>query len=316
MVVSASSESPCSGWLGSGWRRPRGRRHRLPEVPPPPPPPNHGPPAVVDVQETTTYGPILVATFTGAKLPLYEISSDRLPVFGCTTAVASTFQGTVRCTGPETFTTTGPTASEWPALTTGAPPVAGPGVARQLLGTVNRPGVGVQVTYGGHPLYLFTQPTTFGGEGFLETVLPLPPWHGLWDLVSALNGEPASGPAVITSGTLLTGAKVVSAKEYPVAVTGGVAVAAYEFCASPPAPPHPGGAPSPSTSCPPAPNPPGHPGPGPHGPGSPPGPPGPGVPRVRAQPTGSRCSPRATRRRTTGPRRPRSGPWRPRRGHR
>jgi len=259
--------------LGLAWLGLAPAAGAAPPPGPPPPPPHHGPPAVLDVQATTTYGSILVATLTGAKFPMYLITSDHPPSFGCTTAVATTIEGTFPCTGPETLSTTGPTPSEWPALTTTGPPVAGPGVNRQLLGTVHRPGVGTQVTYNGHPLYFFSPPTTFFGEGFVETVLPLPPWHGLWDLVSA-SGNPATGQAVIEQGTDASGQTVVSVREYP--GFGGVAIAAYDFCGGPPpGPPHPG--PAPTSTCPAVPNPPGPHGPaGPHPPG--PGPaPGPGT---------------------------------------
>ncbi len=189
-----------------------------------------GPSATIDAETVSPYGPILVATFTGHKLSLYEISSDHPPVFGCTTVVEPTFEGTFPCTGPFAFAT--PTTSEWPALTSTGPVVVGPGVNRFLVGTVRRPGVGNQVTYAGHPLYLFPTPTraptTFFGEGFLETVLPVPPWHGLWDLVSAASGNPASGDAVLEPGTTPTHGTVLSVKEYP--GVGGFAIAVYEFC--------------------------------------------------------------------------------------
>jgi hypothetical protein len=55
--------------------------------------------------------------------------------------------------------------AERPALTTPAPPVAGPGVDQSLLATVYRE-FGYQVTYAGQPLYLFDQgPGQVTGEG-------------------------------------------------------------------------------------------------------------------------------------------------------
>ncbi|MGO9458141.1 MAG: hypothetical protein ACLP62_14045 [Acidimicrobiales bacterium] len=207
-----------------------------------PPRPPHGPSAVIDLQVTTTYGPVLVLTHQGTRFPIYLISSDHPPKFGCTTTVEVTFNGTFPCTGPPTFsaTSTGPTSSEWPAVTTTGPPVAGPGVQRALLGVVYRPGVGLQVTYAGHPLYLFSPPTTFFGEGFLETVLPLPPWHGLWDLVSSTTGNPATGQGVLEPGTLPSGASVLSAEEYPqLGIPGGVHATVYDFCNGPTGPPWP-----------------------------------------------------------------------------
>jgi predicted lipoprotein with Yx(FWY)xxD motif len=43
----------------------------------------------------------------------------------------------------------------WPAVTTHGKPIAGTGVKQSLLGTINVPGVGHQVTYNGHPLYTY-----------------------------------------------------------------------------------------------------------------------------------------------------------------
>jgi predicted lipoprotein with Yx(FWY)xxD motif len=43
----------------------------------------------------------------------------------------------------------------WPALTTKDTPIAGPGVNRRLLGTIKL-GKTEQVTYDGHPLYLYS----------------------------------------------------------------------------------------------------------------------------------------------------------------
>jgi predicted lipoprotein with Yx(FWY)xxD motif len=189
---------------------------------------------VVTTMSTTAYGTILVVGGTGplAGAPLYEITSDTEGHFGCTTTVESTFQGPITCTGPESDVFRNVTTDEWPSLDTKGDPVAGPGVNPELLGSVRRPGVGRQVTYAGHPLYLFDPPSNpfvpFG-EGFLETVAPVPPWHGLWDLVSSSSGVPAPGVATIESETLPNGKEALAALEYPNAVPGGVAFTVYTY---------------------------------------------------------------------------------------
>jgi predicted lipoprotein with Yx(FWY)xxD motif len=43
----------------------------------------------------------------------------------------------------------------WPLVTTKGKPIAGTGVKQSLLGTINVPGVGEQVTYNTHPLYTY-----------------------------------------------------------------------------------------------------------------------------------------------------------------
>ncbi len=116
---------------------------------------------------------------------LYFISSDNAPhSYGCTTGVTSTAVGPIICTGPSNDKN-----AEWPAITSnGGMPIAGQGVSQALLGRVYRKGVGWQVTYAGQPLYLFDQaPGQVTGEGWFEPGLP--PWHGIWWLMSP-DGQP------------------------------------------------------------------------------------------------------------------------------
>jgi predicted lipoprotein with Yx(FWY)xxD motif len=175
---------------------------------------------VVSSLSTTGYGRVLVVGSHGpyAGYSLYLFSGDAGGKFGCGTKVALGFDvpdaniSSQPCTGPAGANP----GADWPALTTAGKPVAGPGVDPALLGTVNRPGVGTQVTYGGHPLYMFDPPTsnfTPVGEGYLETVSPLFPWHGIWWLVSARGGQPAPGPATIGTEVLPDKKTVLAAGE-------------------------------------------------------------------------------------------------------
>jgi len=165
--------------------------------------------AVVEAIAISPYGSILAWRGPGefAGSPLYEFSGDADGKLGCSTKPVVT--GTDLTEQPELFpaSCTGPmkdfldqaTDDDWPALTTAGAPVAGPGVDKALLGTIERPGIGDQVTYGGHPLYFWELPKdcTPCGNDMLETVAPLYPWHGIWYAVSAKDGRPAPGPAVM-----------------------------------------------------------------------------------------------------------------------
>ena len=152
---------------------------------------------VVAAMSTSAYGSVLVVGGKAgavrlAGYPLYENSADSVDKFGCTTKLKSAldiYQGYVlpmSCTGPDSDMANTVASDDWPALSTTGAPVAGAGVDGRLLGSVYRPGIGRQVTYARHPLYVFHADAPFAqfqGEGFLETVLPMPPWHALWNLV-------------------------------------------------------------------------------------------------------------------------------------
>jgi predicted lipoprotein with Yx(FWY)xxD motif len=149
---------------------------------------------------------------------LYAFSGDTGGKIRCGTARSTGYDlgpdvnMPLSCTGPESDLLDGVKSDDWPAFTTVGQPLARAGVSSRLLGTVVRPGIGTQVTYAGHPLYLFdpvSKPFTPQGEGYMETVKPLAPWHGYWYLVSA-TGNDAPGRATLERGTLSRGSKVLS----------------------------------------------------------------------------------------------------------
>ena len=181
---------------------------------------------VVTAVSTKSYGSVLIVggnvnnPLTGD--PIFEFSGDGGGKFGCNTKRALGFdpdsnaEVPLTCTGPESDMVDNNPIDDWPALTSTSAPIAGPGVNPKLLGTVYRHGIGHQVTYGGRPLYLFVPRQAFfliPGEGYMETVEPLPPWHGFWFLVSSNAGQPAPGVATIEVGTLKDGKKVVCRRD-------------------------------------------------------------------------------------------------------
>jgi predicted lipoprotein with Yx(FWY)xxD motif len=77
-----------------------------------------------------------------------------------------------------TSTCTGGCAATWPALTTDGDPVTGDGASASMLGTSANTAGGTQVTYNGHPLYLYSGDSASGqanGEGI----------GGVWYAVTA-----------------------------------------------------------------------------------------------------------------------------------
>lgn len=151
------------------------------------------------------FGPQLIVGSGPLKgFSVYSITRDTRTTYGCTTAV---FHGpggaSFPCTGPETG------HAEWPALTTTAAPVAGPGVTQSMLNSVFRKGVGHQVVYGGHPLYLFDQgPGQTTGEGWDEPSFP--PWKGSWWLVNP-SGSFQEWSQTLTATKIASGATVLAA---------------------------------------------------------------------------------------------------------
>jgi predicted lipoprotein with Yx(FWY)xxD motif len=73
---------------------------------------------------------------SGSGLTLYEFTRDRANANSC-----------VKVSG---------CAQVWPALASSGTPTAGPGVKASLLSTIRLSGGGRQVTYAGHPLYLYS----------------------------------------------------------------------------------------------------------------------------------------------------------------
>lgn len=181
---------------------------------------------IVSSMVSSRYGRVLVVGGNASgplhDFPLYEFSGDVDGHFGCGTTKTVAFDLGAKesvpltCTGPEKDLLDNIGTDDWPAFTTTSHPVAGTGVNARLLRTVFRRGVGRQLTYAGHPLYLFdpsSTPFTPQGENFMETVKPLPPWHGYWYLVSARDGSPSPGVADLESTTLPSGERVLGVRE-------------------------------------------------------------------------------------------------------
>jgi predicted lipoprotein with Yx(FWY)xxD motif len=72
-------------------------------------------------------------------------------------------------------------AKVWPPLTTSGRPLAGPGVKPSLLSSIRLPSGARQVTYAGHPLYLYA-PASERGETYYVGATS---FGGTWEAVSA-----------------------------------------------------------------------------------------------------------------------------------
>lgn len=147
-------------------------------------PASNGP--VVVRAASSPFGRVLV---TGQGRALYAFSGDAFPF---STSNPAEFQ--LDCTALNTSNGTPsgvPCTTRWPPLLATGALVAGPGVRGKELGTVTRDGV-TQVTYAGHPLYMFvgdTAPGQFNGEDVAA-------FKGVFWLVSP-DGRPDAGVATV-----------------------------------------------------------------------------------------------------------------------
>jgi len=166
------------------------------------------PGAATVMLENSPAGPVLAApTAFGTHRSLYALTFDL----------------------PTAATCTGPCAGIWPPLLTDREPAAGPGVNRDALGILLRPDGTRQVTYFGHPLYIFAFDLAAGapsgltnGEYLVDEFA-----HGVWWLLDA-NGVADPGPLSIAG---MPSAKGTVVAVNPPSVFASRPFAVYAFSA-------------------------------------------------------------------------------------
>ena len=158
---------------------------------------------------STSFGRVLiVGSGANAGCSLYILTSDQLHslTFGLAAFACSD--------GPNVIGQPCATVL-WPALLTMGAPIAGPGVNRNLLGTVTRTDVlsgqsVQQVTYAGLPLYRFFLDETPGQTDGANLFDPVTSPTGTWYLVEPGRGHPAPGRAQMRVETV-SGSEVLAA---------------------------------------------------------------------------------------------------------
>lgn len=107
-------------------------------------------------------GPITVTTETAGSAPVLAAVGNPFPG-GAASATLYSFSRD----SATTSACTGSCANAWVPLLTSATPIAGPGVDAGRLGTIQRADGSFQISYAGHPLYLFSHAldTTTNGDG-------------------------------------------------------------------------------------------------------------------------------------------------------
>ena len=100
----------------------------------------------------------------------------------------------------------GACAAAWPPLLAHGKPTVGSGLNASLIGTAKRSNGAVQVTYNGHPLYLFVKDTAAGqttGQGLTAFGAP---WYALSAAGDANTTQPSSSSTSSTSSSGSSGA--------------------------------------------------------------------------------------------------------------
>ncbi|MEA2212661.1 MAG: hypothetical protein QOF83_2609 [Solirubrobacteraceae bacterium] len=95
---------------------------------------------------------------------------------------------------------TGTCATAWPPLLATGTPAAGAGLTASKIGTITRPGGHRQVTYNGHPLYLFIKdqkPGQTTGQGVTAFGAA---WFALSPSGTQISATPPSPPSGGSSG--------------------------------------------------------------------------------------------------------------------
>jgi predicted lipoprotein with Yx(FWY)xxD motif len=151
--------------------------------------------------ELSTNGAVLAFQHGASERTLYQLTNDP----------------------PEAATCTGVCAEVWPPLISSTPPVAGTGVDKHLLGRIKLADGSFQVTYAGHPVYLFFADLARGapsgltnGEDFFDI-----PAHGVWYTTSA-TGTPNPGQATVQSETATVGGQSAQVLAFKSGFTGSV----------------------------------------------------------------------------------------------
>jgi predicted lipoprotein with Yx(FWY)xxD motif len=97
-------------------------------------------------------------------------------------------------TGPKS-SCFGACAHNWPPVRTNAKPIAGSGAEASLIGTIKRSDGGSQVTYNGHPLYLFAgdnAPGAINGQGITAFGAP---WFVVSPAGNQVTGKSTAAPS-------------------------------------------------------------------------------------------------------------------------
>jgi len=119
-------------------------------------------------------------TVHAAKAAKLQVRSTSLGKILVNSAGFTVYRFTKDPRNKDTCVTTSGCAEVWPPLTTSGRPIAGAGVKASLLSTIKLSDGRKQVTYAGHPLYLYKSATERGETSYVG----VSSFGGTWDAVN------------------------------------------------------------------------------------------------------------------------------------
>jgi len=117
------------------------------------------------IASASTHG----STALAARAAKVQVSHSSLGNILTTSSGSTLFEFTRDSAGKDSCAKVSGCLQIWPALTTSGRPVAGSGVRASLLSSVKLSGGSSQVTYAGHPLYLYSGDSRADETGYVAS---------------------------------------------------------------------------------------------------------------------------------------------------
>ncbi len=108
------------------------------------------------IYTTVAYARTAAPTVHVAHAPTVQLRHTRIGTILTSSSGLTLYEFTRDHTNADSCVKVSGCAQVWPALQSSGTPTAGPGVKASLLSTIRLSGGGRQVTFAGHPLYLYS----------------------------------------------------------------------------------------------------------------------------------------------------------------
>jgi len=145
------------------------------------------------IASASTHG----STALAARAAKVQVSHSSLGNILTTSSGSTLFEFTRDSAGKDSCAKVSGCLQIWPALTTSGRPVAGSGVRASLLSSVKLSGGSSQVTYAGHPLYLYSGDSRADETGYVG----VSSFGGTWEAINASGHAVKAAKSSASSGS-------------------------------------------------------------------------------------------------------------------